>query len=120
MPAELYLLATCPGYVSVKQKGGVGLGASSVRQFAWRYQGMKKELLAIHEHVLQTQRVPAHANLFATFIQDKGNGLPGFSGQRLLHVSCPYWRIFSGGVVQHNLSESARATCGACQRKVKE
>ena len=66
---------------------------------------MKNEMQKVHEHVRLAGRTPSVANLFATFIQDKGNGLEGFEGQRLLHACCPCWSFF-GGVIEVSLKKS--------------
>jgi len=95
-PSAVFLFSVYPSFCSIGYKVKSGLGADSfVGGEGDRFLSCQNELQLVLEHVHKAGLVPLVANLSLGFLIDKGNGGNGLTGQRLLHLTCAFWRIFS-------------------------
>lgn len=100
VPLEIFLMALAPSYCSVSLPKAEGLGCSKLGEVADRAGSCKGALWEILVHVRRASATPNVANLSKGFFIDKENGKAWLLGQRLLHIYCPFWRSFFGGIVK--------------------
>ena len=106
-PTELWLLAMAPHYCSVRAPSVEALGAKTVADIKGDgFTEFSGEMFEIFVHVRRARATPMVANLSRAFFIAKPNGLAGLKGQRLLHIMCPLWRSFYGGLVHKGLKET--------------
>ena len=103
VPAEVLLIALCPGYCSVREKKTTAIGGPGLAEVAETSMTCKVELLKILEHLHAGQFIPLVANKSMAFLQDKNNGKPGLLGQRILHLYCTFWRHWHGAAMHQSV-----------------
>jgi len=105
-PSEVFLCSVCPSFCTIGNEVKSGVGAETF-EGGDRFLSCQNELQLVLEHVHKAGLVPLVGNLSLGFLIDKGNGGVGLKGQRLLHLTCAFWRNFFGAALRRGSRESS-------------